>query len=77
MLRQNCETKELIFNLRTFPIGITFSEFKGIAKQNKLNSSETWRQGDKLFYEISNIFLNVLFQEDLIVESLLNFKRAF
>lgn len=52
----DCETKELIFSLRTFPIGITLNEFKVIAKNNELEFREMWNKEERLFLEIRNMF---------------------
>lgn len=52
----DCETKELIFSLRKFPIGISINEFKVITKNNELEFREMWKKEDRLFLEIRNIF---------------------
>lgn len=52
----DCETKELIFSLRTFPIGITYKEFKDLASLSKLKFSKVWEVREKYTLEISDIF---------------------
>jgi len=52
----NCETKELIFSLKTFPIGLTYKEFKGIVKKSKLEFKKIWEKKEKYSLEIRDMF---------------------
>jgi hypothetical protein len=51
----DCEQKELIYCIRTYPDGMTYENFKKKAFENKMTFFSEWEEGKNQTVEIRNV----------------------